>query len=201
MPATLTLPDLVVLSLLRERPMHGYELNQELARREVRDWAEISRPQIYYSLKKLARSGHILRAAEGEARAGPERQVFRPTAAGRRALSAALAREDWAIQRPPDPFLTWLILSSNTEPENRLRLLERRRAFLEEQLTKERVTLGEILADTGVMVAAAALVVRLVIGQWEVELAWLREVEDMFRGRPSEPDQRSGNGERNPESL
>jgi DNA-binding PadR family transcriptional regulator len=201
MPAHLTLPDLVVLSLLRERPMHGYELNQELERREVRDWAGISRPQVYYSLKKLARSGHICRAAEAEARAGPERQVFRPSAAGRRALSAALAREEWAIQRPPDPFLTWLTLSSNTEPGDRLRLLGRRREFLEEQLAKERTTLGEILADTGAMVAAAAHVVRLVIRQWEVELAWLKEVEGMFRGGSPDPERGTGNGERNPGSL
>ena len=65
MSVALTLPDLVVLCLLAERPMHGYELNQELERREVRDWAGISRPQVYYSLKKLARSGHLSRAGFG----------------------------------------------------------------------------------------------------------------------------------------
>ena len=50
----LTTPDLVLLSLLAERPMHGYQANAELERREVRDWAGISRPQVYYSLEKLA---------------------------------------------------------------------------------------------------------------------------------------------------
>jgi DNA-binding PadR family transcriptional regulator len=44
----LTTPDLVLLSLLAERTMHGYEANQELERREVRHWAGISRPQVYY---------------------------------------------------------------------------------------------------------------------------------------------------------
>lgn len=185
MAPSLTLPDLVVMSLLRERPMHGYELNQELERREARDWADISRPQVYYSLKKLAASGHLVRA-EGALGAGPERQIFRLSAAGRRALSAALAREEWAVQRPAPPFLTWLILSGNAKPEDRLRLLERRREFVEEQLAKERKTLGEILADTGVMVVAAAHVVRLVIRQWEVELEWLGEVEREFRVPSSE---------------
>ena len=55
----LTTPDLVLLSLLAERPMHGYEANLELERREIRDWAGISRPQVYYSLEKLARAGSI----------------------------------------------------------------------------------------------------------------------------------------------
>jgi DNA-binding PadR family transcriptional regulator len=181
MSSALTLPDLVVLSLLGERPMHGYELNQELERREARDWAGISRPQVYYSLKKLAASGHIIRAAEAAAREGPERQVFRVSAAGRRALSAALAREEWAVQRPPPPFLTWLCLSSNAQPEDRLRLVERRRQFIETELAKERATLGEILADSGPMVVAGGHVVRLVIRQWEVELEWLAEVEREFR--------------------
>jgi DNA-binding PadR family transcriptional regulator len=42
----LTTPDLVLLSLLAERPMHGYQANAELERREIRDWAAISRPQV-----------------------------------------------------------------------------------------------------------------------------------------------------------
>src|SRR5215471_15211432 len=48
----LTTPDLVILSLLDERPRHGYEVNAELERRQVRDWAAVSRPQIYYALER-----------------------------------------------------------------------------------------------------------------------------------------------------
>jgi DNA-binding PadR family transcriptional regulator len=188
MSADLTLPDLVVLSLLSERPMHGYELNQELERREVRDWAGISRPQVYYSLKKLARSGQVARAAAGDGRpgGGPERQVFRVTPSGRRALGSALAREEWATQRPPPPFLTWMALSVHADPADRLRLVRRRRAYLEEQLARERATLQAILADTGPMVADAARIVGLVIRQWEVEVEWLDEVEREFRVPGSE---------------
>src|SRR5437016_6529866 len=51
----LTIPDLVILSLLAERPMHGYEVNATLEDRKIRDWAPVSRPQIYYSLEKLAK--------------------------------------------------------------------------------------------------------------------------------------------------
>ncbi len=177
MSVALTLPDLVVLCLLAERPMHGYELNQELERREVRDWAGISRPQVYYSLKKLARSGHLSRAGSGEGGAGPERQVWRLNPTGKKALSQALAREEWAVQRPPPPFLTWLALSAFAEPEDRLRLIQRRREYLQEQVAREQATLKEILVDEGPMIPAAALMVRLVVRQWEVELEWLDEVE------------------------
>lgn len=39
--------DLVVLSLLAERAMHGYELLKEYERQEVADWAPVSRPHVY----------------------------------------------------------------------------------------------------------------------------------------------------------
>ena len=51
----LTTPDLVLLSLLAERSMHGYQANALLEFRKVRDWVGVSRPQVYYSLDKLAR--------------------------------------------------------------------------------------------------------------------------------------------------
>lgn len=177
MASSLTAPDLVVLSLLAERPMHGYELNRELERREVRDWAGISRPQIYYSLRKLAAGGQLLRASGESAGTGPDRVVWKLSAAGRRALSQALGREEWATTRPPPPFLTWLCLSAHADPAERRAVIGARRAFLLRELEKERATLTAIRQDTGVMIPAAALVVELVIRQWEVEVAWLDEVE------------------------
>src|ERR1700760_2174618 len=109
--AAVTTPDLVILSLLAERPMHGYQVNLELERRNVREWAAVSRPQIYYSLEKLAKAG-LIRAGESEdPAAGPAGRVLETTAKARHALSDALEREDGATQRDPPPFLTWVSLS------------------------------------------------------------------------------------------
>src|SRR3954471_9685561 len=106
--AALSVADLVVLSMLAERPMHGYELWAELLRRHVWKWAAISRPQVYYSLKKLESAGHIEPSGQDDASLGPERRTLVPTPQGRRALSDALARAEWSTQRPPSPFLTWM---------------------------------------------------------------------------------------------
>src|SRR5256885_16071317 len=83
----LTTPDLVVLSLLAERPMHGYQTNLELERRCVRDWAAISRPQVYYSLEKLARAGFLRATTSAEPAAGPERSVYQTTEKGPAAMA------------------------------------------------------------------------------------------------------------------
>src|SRR5882757_7029102 len=77
--ARLTTPDLVILSLLAERPMHGYEANATLENRKIRDWAAVSRPQIYYSLDKLTRLGLIRVTEDAALSAGPERRVFQTT--------------------------------------------------------------------------------------------------------------------------
>jgi DNA-binding PadR family transcriptional regulator len=172
----LTTPDLVLLSLLAERPMHGYEANLELVRRDARDWAAISRPQVYYSLEKLARLGLIRPAEDEEAVAGPERRAFRTTSRGLAALAAALEREDWATQRDRPPFLTWMALSWKAGPAVFEQQLERRRSFLREELAREQATLRAIRKEVGEGFHEAVWMVRLVIGQFQTELRWLEKL-------------------------
>jgi DNA-binding PadR family transcriptional regulator len=182
----LTTPDLVLLSLLAERPMHGYEANLELERREVRDWAGVSRPQVYYSLEKLGGLG-LIRTAESEAPlAGPERRVFVTSAKGLAALADALEREDWAVQRDRPPFLTWMALSWQARPGVFRRQVERRREFLETELAREETTLRSIRAEVGHRFHEAVWMVSLTIRQLRVELRWLGQLSrEMDRRAPA----------------
>ncbi len=169
----LTTPDLVILSLLAEKPLHGYELNLELERRQVKDWAGISRPQVYYSLNKLRRLRLIQPVAEKGASGGPSRQVFRVTRAGLEGLADSLERPGWATQRIPPPFLTWLALSIHARSGVASRQLEARRQFLRAEIQRERTTLESIRKETGPMTRVAELMVELTLRQFEVELRWL----------------------------
>src|SRR3954463_7074219 len=99
--STVTLADLVVLSMLTERPMHGYELWAELERRQVAKWASITRAQVYYSLRKLEAGRSITPARDDDDSLGPERRVYKPREEGRKLLSNELAHARWATQRPP----------------------------------------------------------------------------------------------------
>jgi DNA-binding PadR family transcriptional regulator len=175
----LTTPDLVALSYLAVEPMHGYQLNVRLREHEVRDWAGISQAQVYYSLRKLNRLGLIraVPADPDEVVIGPERQSFVTTAKGRRALSETLGREEWATQRPPPPFQTWLALSRHASPETVQGQLRRRRRYLEGQLERERITLTGIGGD-GQTAVTVRLMVMFAMQQFELELRWLDEVEE-----------------------
>ena len=184
----LTTPDLVVLTLLSERPMHGYELNSELERRDVRDWAGISRPQVYYSINKLV-DLDLLEAVESSAPAtGPDRRIYRSTPLGQRALADTLERSEWAVQRPPPPFLTWLAMAWQARPGVLERMLQTRREFVEKELARERQTLEAIRAEPGGPHTAALLMVEFAIRQFELELIWLGEVgQRMLSETPQDP--------------
>jgi DNA-binding PadR family transcriptional regulator len=179
----LTTPDLVLLSLLAERPMHGYQANLELERRQVRDWAGISRPQVYYSLEKLARLGLIRGATSDEPAAGPERSVFSTTAAGRSALADALEREEWTAQRERPPFLTWIALSWQARPGVFERQLRRRREFLQEELQRETATLRAVRTEVGHRFHEAVWMLELAIQQIRTELRWIRTLERQIGSR------------------
>jgi len=189
-PHKLTTPDLLLLSFLAERPMHGYQANAELERREIRDWAAISRPQVYYSLEKLARTGLIRLLKTDEPASGPERSSFETTAKGRTALADALEREGWATQRERPPFLTWIALSWQARPGVFQAQIRRRKKFLEQDLAREHAVLRSILAEIGHPYHEAVWMVSLMIEQFRTELRWLKRVarEMKKRGRAKNPE-------------
>ena len=179
----LTTPDLVLLSLLAERPMHGYQANLELERREIRDWAGISRPQVYYSLEKLARAGLIRASETDEPAAGPERSAYQTTAKGRAALADALERKEWTTQRERPPFLTWIALSWQARAGVFQSQLEWRRKFLEKELLREKESLRSILEEVGHPHHEAVWMVSLMIEQFQVELRWLKKLQRELKHR------------------
>jgi DNA-binding PadR family transcriptional regulator len=191
----LTVPDLVLLSLLAEEAMHGYQANVELERRQVQDWAGVSRPQVYYSLEKLARLGLIKEAGDREPALGPERRIFSTTAKGRAALASALEREDWTNQRDRPPFLTWMALSWQASPGGVRKQLQRRKEFLQSELAREEATLHAVEKEVGHRFHEAVWMIKLMIEQFRAELSWLRQVSaELDRRAPAVNPARAGKG-------
>jgi DNA-binding PadR family transcriptional regulator len=192
--ARLTTADLVLLSLLAERPMHGYQANAELVRREVQDWAGISRPQVYYSLEKLARLGMLRESTDKKDAEGPERQVYAVTARGSEALADALEREDWTTGRTRPVFLTWMALSWQARGGVFARQLQARREFLEKEIAREKETLDSVLKEVGHAHHEAVWMISLMAEQFRTELKWLDKVEREMgkRGKARNPEYANG---------
>ena len=172
----LTIPDLVILSLLAERPMHGYEVNTTLEDRKIRDWAPVSRPQIYYSLDKLIKLRLIRASSDDSPSAGPERRVLETTALGRERLADALERESWVDEKVHQPFQIWLALSWQARPRTFRKQLNKRKKLLEEKLDEERATLEDVLSEVGHPYHEAVWMLQLTIEQTEVELRWIQRL-------------------------
>jgi DNA-binding PadR family transcriptional regulator len=77
-----TKAEIVVLGLLAEGPMHGYDLLERFRTRSMGFWTELSRASVYQVLKRFERDGLVTGKAQ-EGREGPDRRVFRITRHGR----------------------------------------------------------------------------------------------------------------------
>ncbi len=168
-----TTADLVILSLLAERPMHGYEVNAELERRQARDWVAISRPQIYYSLEKLARRGLLKELKDAGPALGADRRVLTTSAKGRLMLSRELERETWTFQRERPAFLTWLALSWQATSSIVRRQVQRRMKFLQREVSREEATLGDVRNEVGHGYHEAVWMLKLTLDQLKSEMKWL----------------------------
>jgi len=127
----LTTNDLLVLGLLLNQPMHGYEILQQIRAAGVDLWLPISPAAIYYTLAKLRRWGLVLETrARGE---GPERSIYHLTERGREAFLAGM--ESALASQEPTRFEYGLgIFLLNKLPQERaLPLLEQRLEFLHQR--------------------------------------------------------------------
>ena len=86
------------MSLLAEKPMHGYQIEQIIEERGMRDWTNIGFSSIYYILEKLRKIGWLKSVLESGEGKGPTRQIFSLTDAGRdvwkKAVISALSHPD-----------------------------------------------------------------------------------------------------------
>jgi len=81
--AKLTDAELMLLGLVSEMPRHGYELEQVIDTRGMREWTPIGFSSIYFVLGKLEKAGLV----KSEVAAGAKsRKVFSITANGRDVL-------------------------------------------------------------------------------------------------------------------
>ena len=85
----MTNAELAILGLVVEQPRHGYEIEQVIEERGMRDWTEVGFSSIYYLLKKLERE-KLVESHLQEADRGPARKVYSTTAGGEEALRAGV---------------------------------------------------------------------------------------------------------------
>lgn len=167
----MTNTELALLGLAAEQPRYGYEIEQLIEQRGMREWAEIGLSSIYYVLNKLEESGLL----EAEKLPGPgerpARKIYHLTPAGMEALRAAV-KERLSKPRPRtadfDLALSALPVLSTAETLHALRICRANLALrLKRVATKQFAD-----QDAGMPPHAAALFDRS-LALIQAELTWV----------------------------
>lgn len=150
--------ELSVLGLLKERAMHGYELRKQLGAMLGPFW-QVSWGSLYPTLRRLAKAGAVekieteaqtprrsrgqtprrarnrkLRAQSERTTTGRRKNVYRITPIGEQMFAAMLEESAGAVDG--EHFTLRLAFFRYLQPETRLALLERRRAYLLDKLAE-----------------------------------------------------------------
>jgi DNA-binding PadR family transcriptional regulator len=126
--------ELAILGLLKERPMHGYQLSRELADQLGGLW-KVSYGSLYPSLRRLERDGAIEPTrGTGASGGGRRKTVYAITEEGERQFLRLLEEPASEGASEDARFRMRLAFFRYLPPETRVRLLERRRAGLQGRL-------------------------------------------------------------------
>ena len=165
---------LVILGLLRDRPLYGYEL-KHIIEEHMGDWTNIAFGSIYYALDKLAGEGCVEQVGVEQEGARPSRTVYQITEAGR-AEFLRLLRELWrSFERQYFDIDVGLAFMSALPVEEVTQYLRQRVAMLEEVLQhirehqEEQMALPDIPPQARVVFEHSRL-------HMEAELTWTRDV-------------------------
>jgi DNA-binding PadR family transcriptional regulator len=125
--------ELAILGLLKERSMHGYQLSKRLTDTLGGFW-RVSYGSLYPTLRRLEGDGAVERVF-AEQEVGRRKNVYRVTPRGEELFRQLLEEAGAESSSEDNRFRVRLAFFKYLAPDTRLRLLERRRAYLEERLS------------------------------------------------------------------
>lgn len=105
----ITEAELVILSLVAEKPVYGYEIDQIIQQRGMREWTAIGFSSIYYLLKKIKDKGWITGKSSGSTKQGLQRTIYTITSAGLKTCREATLQTLSTPHGMPNVFLTALL--------------------------------------------------------------------------------------------
>ncbi|MEU5990038.1 PadR family transcriptional regulator [Spirillospora sp. NPDC047418] len=169
MAADLTPAELTLLGLLVEKPRHGYELDEVISARGMREWTEIGFSSIYYLLARLRDRGLIAEVEASRPARGRARRVYAPTDEGRRACARAAEAVVAELRPVFPPVLAGLANQPVIEPDRLRAALDRRAAALAEKIA----AIGAARDAQPGMPGFARAIFDYALGQLAAERQWL----------------------------
>jgi DNA-binding PadR family transcriptional regulator len=165
--------DLLLLGLLLDRPMHGYELYQQIQTEGIDEWFNVSMAGVYYSLGKLRDGGMV---AESRQRGGrsARKSIYRLTEEGRAAFFGAMEAQAANREKTYLDYDVVIYLLNKLPLQRAISLLQQHQAFLAEELGQVQVAQAEERegGDSALQLAVLDHKRRYL----EMEMVWLADV-------------------------
>ena len=114
----MTNAELAILGLVAEAPRHGYEIEQLIEERGMRDWTVVGFSSIYYILGKLEQRALIASHQEPATGRGPSRRVYTIQPEGRDAWRKATLEALSHLSHPDSSFLLGLAGVPGIKPQD-----------------------------------------------------------------------------------
>lgn len=141
----LTDAEFVILSLICEQPMHGYEIENQITKRNMRAWTELATSSIYYILGKLEEKGLIIPlASQVEPARERPRKVYQASPKGVSAWKDATLS---VLRQPRITYTNFLMGLHNlwsVAPGDARQAVKTYRAWLEGDLNQQRKELDDL---------------------------------------------------------
>jgi DNA-binding PadR family transcriptional regulator len=165
---------LVILGLLRERPLYGYEIKQ-IIEEHMSDWTSIAFGSIYFALDKLADEKLVEKVEVEQQGKRPSRSVYQITNAGRDEF-LKLLRGSWQeVERQYFTLDVCLFFLESLPREEVINFLRRRQAVLQAALGQIEDHRDEQLALPEVPHLAMAIFDHTLV-HTRAELEWLTDL-------------------------
>jgi DNA-binding PadR family transcriptional regulator len=165
-----------VLALLRERPMHGYEMFQTLVQRHVDRIVKVRPGSLYHVVDRLAEEKLIRRAATARDGKRPERAIYEITDAGAETLAERVCQ---LISTPVDEFPQFVVALAGVDTlgdDSAANAVDDRVGALEARVAEIMALRGAGVTPDGHLVALDYLLATM-----QAELAWLRKFASSLR--------------------
>lgn len=170
---------LVILGLLKERNLYGYEL-KHIIESHMGDWTNIAFGSIYFALKKLMEESFVKQVAMEKEGSRPSRRVYGITEQGKKEF-IQLLEELWRGSiREYYPLDIGLFFISELPREKSLELIGRRLEQIRYGLKHVEEHASHIINNPEVPAQAGAIFSHSRY-HMEAELYWLEEVEANIR--------------------
>lgn len=165
---------LVILGLLREQNLYGYEIKQTIEE-HMGDWTSIAFGSIYFALRKLTEEGLTEKLGTEKPGDHPSRIIYQITEAGRREF-LRLLREVWA--KPEREYFTFdigIFFMDALGRRESAALIRQRIAYLEATVSGLLAHRTEQMANEYVPVRAMAIFDHS-LAHFQAELMWTRDL-------------------------